>query len=116
MVRSHSKNFLISPCENYNELINKEYEKLLSRTEILNKGFDFMFENYNDENNFMFLDPPYDSEFTDYGYCQFGKEQQQQLAVLFKNTKKVNFELFSCNVASIVCTQFQIVFPMFRIA
>jgi DNA adenine methylase len=72
---------------NYNEIINKDYEILLSRTEILNKSFDYVFENYNDENNFMFLDPPYDSEFTDYGYCQFGKEEQKKLALLFKNTK-----------------------------
>ena len=35
----------------------------------------------------MFLDPPYDSEFTDYGYCQFGKEEQKKLACLFKETK-----------------------------
>lgn len=72
---------------NYNEIINKDYEILLGRTEILNKGFEYIFENYNDENNFMFLDPPYDSEFTDYGYCQFGKEEQKKLALLFKNTK-----------------------------
>ncbi len=72
---------------NYNEIINKDYEILLGRTEILNKGFDYIFENYNDENNFMFLDPPYDSEFTDYGYCLFGKEEQKKLALLFKNTK-----------------------------
>jgi DNA adenine methylase len=72
---------------NYSELLNKDYETLLSRTEILNKGFDYIFENYNHENNFMFLDPPYDSEFTDYGYCQFGKEEQKKLALLFKNTK-----------------------------
>jgi DNA adenine methylase len=72
---------------NYNEIINKDYEILLGRTEILNKGFDYIFENYNDENNFMFLDPPYDSEFTDYGYCQFGKEEHKKLADLFKNTK-----------------------------
>ena len=72
---------------NYSELINKDYETLLSRTEILNKGFDYIFQNYNDENNFMFLDPPYDSEFTDYGYCQFGKEEQIKLAQLFKTTK-----------------------------
>jgi DNA adenine methylase len=72
---------------NYNEIINKDYEMLLNRTEILNKGFDYIFENYNDKNNFMFLDPPYDSEFTDYGYCQFGKEEQKKLALLFKNTK-----------------------------
>ncbi len=72
---------------NYNELLNKDYEILLNRTEILNKEFDYIFENYNDENNFMFLDPPYDSEFTDYGYCQFGKEEHKKLALLFKNTK-----------------------------
>ena len=72
---------------NYSQIINKDYETLLGRTEILNKGFEDLFQNYNDENNFMFLDPPYDSEFTDYGYCQFGKEEQQKLALLFKNTK-----------------------------
>jgi DNA adenine methylase len=33
------------------------------------------------------LDPPYDSEFTDYGYCQFGKADQQKLAQHFKETK-----------------------------
>jgi DNA adenine methylase len=72
---------------NYSDLLNKDYEDLLSRTEILNNSFDYIFENYNDENNFMFLDPPYDSEFTDYGYCQFGREEQTKLANLFKNTK-----------------------------
>jgi DNA adenine methylase len=71
---------------NYNGIIDKNYETLLGRTEILNKSFDYIFENYNDENNFMFLDPPYDSEFTDYGYCQFGKEEQKKLAQCFKNT------------------------------
>jgi DNA adenine methylase len=72
---------------NYNDLKNKEYEKLLARTNVQNKGFEYVFENYNNENNFMFLDPPYDSEFTDYGYCQFGKEEQKKLAKLFKETK-----------------------------
>lgn len=72
---------------NFTDLTNKLYEELLSRTEILNKDYEYIFQNYNDENNFMFLDPPYDSEFTDYGYCQFGKEHQIKLAQLFKNTK-----------------------------
>jgi DNA adenine methylase len=72
---------------NYNDLKNKDYEILLNRTEILNKDFNYIFENYNNENNFMFLDPPYDSEFTDYGYCKFGKKEHEQLAYLFKNTK-----------------------------
>lgn len=35
----------------------------------------------------MFLDPPYDSEFTDYGYCKFGKEEHKKLAKYFKETK-----------------------------
>jgi DNA adenine methylase len=34
----------------------------------------------------MFLDPPYDSEFTDYGYCTFGKEEHKKLANCFKTT------------------------------
>ena len=72
---------------NYEELKNKDYEELLSRTEILNVDFATIFEKYNDENNFMFLDPPYDSEFTDYGYCKFGKEEQEKLAECFKTTK-----------------------------
>lgn len=72
---------------NYTALINKDYETLLRKTEILNKDFEYLFENYNDKDNFMFLDPPYDSEFTDYGYCQFGKKEHLKLAGLFKNTK-----------------------------
>jgi len=72
---------------NYSDLQNNDYETLLSRTEILNKGFEHVFDNYNSADNFMFLDPPYDSEFTDYGYCQFGKEEQKNLAQLFKETK-----------------------------
>ena len=59
---------------------------MLQRTGIFNKGFQYIFDNYNDESNFMFLDPPYDSEFTDYGYCSFGKKEHEQLAKCFKET------------------------------
>ena len=72
---------------NFSDLQNKSYEELLSRTEVLNESFEHLFQHYNDPNNFMFLDPPYDSEFTDYGYCKFGKEEQKRLAHLFKSTK-----------------------------
>lgn len=71
----------------YNELRDASYERLLARTEILDKGYEYIFENYNDATNFMFLDPPYDSEFTDYGYYQFGKEDHKKLATLFKTTR-----------------------------
>ena len=72
---------------NFEEIKNKEYEDLLKRTEIFNKSFETIFSKYDDDNNFMFLDPPYDSEFTDYGYCSFGKEEHQKLAKCFKETK-----------------------------
>lgn len=71
---------------NYEEIKNINYEKLLKNTEIYNKSFEYIFENYNNSNNFMFLDPPYDSEFTDYGYCQFGKDEHIKLAQCFKET------------------------------
>tara|TARA_B100000674_G_scaffold496264_1_gene525940 strand:- start:2002 stop:2793 length:792 start_codon:yes stop_codon:yes gene_type:complete len=72
---------------NFDLLKNKDYEKLLSNTEIKCDDFTYIFKNFDDENNFMFLDPPYDSEFTDYGYCSFGKEEHVLLAELFKETK-----------------------------
>lgn len=72
---------------NFAEIQNKEYEALLKRTEVLSQSFEYVFTNYNDATNFMFLDPPYDSEFTDYGYCSFGKEEQKKLAECFKTTK-----------------------------
>ena len=71
---------------NYEDIKNKDYEDILKRTEIFNKDFKYIFENYNSPENFMFLDPPYDSEFTDYGYCTFGKEEHNKLAECFKKT------------------------------
>lgn len=71
---------------NFEAIKNKEYEKLLRNTEVLQEDFKFIFDNYNSSENFMFLDPPYDSEFTDYGYCSFGKEEHKRLAECFKET------------------------------
>jgi len=72
---------------NYEDLKNENYETLLKNTEIILGNFVEIFEKYDDENNFMFLDPPYDSEFTDYGYCKFGKEEHIILAECFKQSK-----------------------------
>ena len=72
---------------NYEDLLNKDYEDLFNRTEIFHGEYENIFMEYNDENNFMFLDPPYDCEFTDYGYCKFDKEKHLSLAKLFKETK-----------------------------
>lgn len=71
---------------NFEELKTDGYTELLKNTNIHKKSFEYMFKNYNSKENFMFLDPPYDCEFTDYGYCQFGRDKQEKLAECFKNT------------------------------
>jgi DNA adenine methylase len=71
---------------NCDDLANPEYAQVLGRATILNTGFETVFQQYNSANNFMFLDPPYDSEFTDYGYCKFGREEHEKLAKCFKET------------------------------
>jgi DNA adenine methylase len=72
---------------NYSDLDNDSYYNLLKNTEILCDSFEKIFNEYDDSNNFMFLDPPYDSKFTDYGYCSFGKPEHLILAEYFKKTK-----------------------------
>ena len=72
---------------NFENILDPGIERLLKRTKIHNKSFEYIFEKYNDKRNFMFLDPPYDSEFTDYGYCKFGKDEQIALSECFKKTK-----------------------------
>ena len=71
----------------YEILKDKRYEELLKNTEIFNSSFENIFEKYNNSENFVFLDPPYDSVFTDYGYCQYDKENHIELANQFKQTK-----------------------------
>lgn len=72
---------------NYNALRNPWYTELLKRTDIRLSSFEEIFDEFDNENNFVFLDPPYDSKFTDYGYCKFGLEFQKKLADLFKGSK-----------------------------
>jgi DNA adenine methylase len=72
---------------NYADLDNAEYEELLSRSQIFNESFKTIFEKCNTSEHFIFLDPPYDSKFTDYGYCSFGKKEHEELADLFKKSK-----------------------------
>jgi DNA adenine methylase len=71
----------------YEILKDSRYEELLKSTEIFNTSFENIFEKYNNEENSIFLDPPYDSVFTDYGYCKYDKEKHIILADYFKHTK-----------------------------
>ncbi len=69
------------------ELLNDDYKKRLSETEIYNKDFSFTFDRYNDEGNFIFIDPPYHNTFSNYNSSGFNDEQHLKLSKHFKNSK-----------------------------
>lgn len=69
------------------DVANPEYRDLLGRTTIMCGDFEEVFKRYNDHRNFCFIDQPYDSQFTDYGYCKFEHAEQERLARVFKETK-----------------------------
>lgn len=75
--------------KNFNtKLITEEHYKLLQRTEIYNYDYSKIFE-IAKEDDFIFLDPPYDCVFSDYGNDNyrdgFGEEEHRRLANDFKN-------------------------------
>jgi DNA adenine methylase len=71
----------------FTDLTNPKYQGLLERTEVNFGDYKKIFEKYNSSDNFMFLDPPYDSEFSDYGFDDFNQQSQIELSELFKATK-----------------------------
>jgi len=87
-------------------LKTKELKSLLDNTVIENLDFEDFFDQYIPENNdFVFLDPPYDSEFSTYAKNEFTKNDQVRLAnylikkckgkwmMIIKNTDFI-FELY----------------------
>lgn len=72
---------------NYDEIASENYKNIFKNCKIFNKDYKYIFEKYDNENNFCFLDPPYDSPFNDYGYCKFGKDEHIDLSEKFKKTK-----------------------------
>lgn len=76
------------PKINFDDIKNPGYGEILKNTSVICSDYKSIFKKYGDNpDNFCFLDPPYDSVFTDYGYCKFGKEHHQELSQLFKETK-----------------------------
>ena len=70
------------------EIFNPETETLFSKAEIYCEDFGDFFANIElNDNDFMFLDPPYDSDFSDYEGKEFTKEDQKRLAEALKETK-----------------------------
>lgn len=64
-----------------NYLKSKELKSLLERTKIENLDFEDFFHKYKpNKNDFVFLDPPYDSEFSTYSQNEFSRKDQIRLA------------------------------------
>ena len=58
-----------------------ELQSHFKKTNIFNKDFEmFLRETNPNENDFVFLDPPYDSEFSTYAQNEFTREDQTRLA------------------------------------
>lgn len=75
--------------KNFNtRLLTDEHYKLLQRTEIYNYDYSKIFDMAK-EDDFIFLDPPYDCIFSDYGNDNykdgFGEDEHRRLANDFKN-------------------------------
>lgn len=71
-----------------NDIFCKETQKLFSGTDIHCQDFEEFFSSVElAENDFIFLDPPYDTDFSDYEGKDFTKEDQRRLAETLKKTK-----------------------------
>ena len=77
--------------KNFNtHLITNEHHLLLKNTEILSEDYTTVFDMAG-ENDFMFLDPPYDTIFNDYGNLKekngFDESEHRRLAKEFRKLK-----------------------------
>ena len=77
--------------KNFNtELITKQHFDLIKRTKILNTDYEKVFA-LAKEQDFMFLDPPYDCTFNDYGNTNdesgFTEKDQRRLCQAFRKLK-----------------------------
>lgn len=92
MIRFNNKgeyNVPYGRYKNFNTaIITEEHSKLLQRTKILNKDYTEIF-NMAQPDDFMFLDPPYDCIFSDYGNEKykdgFNEESHRALAEDIRN-------------------------------
>jgi len=94
MIRYNAKGEFNVPYGRYanlnTSLVTKSHSNLLKNTDIYNFDYSKIFEMAT-ENDFMFLDPPYDSVFSDYGNSEykdgFNENDHIELANLYKQLK-----------------------------
>lgn len=71
-----------------NNLWSKNTHEVFSSTEIFNTDFERFFEQIKpQDDDFIFFDPPYDSDFKNYGKNPFTKEDHERLAQEFAKLK-----------------------------
>ena len=69
-------------------IFNSDVAKLFANTQISSMDFDdFLNQLHLTENDFLFLDPPYDTDFSDYEGKAFDRRDQERLANALKQTK-----------------------------
>ena len=94
MIRYNSKGEFNVPYGRYanmnTSLVTKSHNKLLANTEIYNLDYKEIFK-MAEEDDFMFLDPPYDCVFSDYGNAEhkdgFNEKNHIELANRYKQLK-----------------------------
>lgn len=94
MIRYNSSGHFNVPYGRYKNfntsLLTEAHHKLLEHAEILNRSYEDIFA-MTKENDFIFLDPPYDCVFSDYGNETmkdgFGEERHRKLAKDFRELK-----------------------------
>lgn len=70
------------------KIFTNDIYELFKGTEIHSKDFaNFIEEADLTDRDFMFLDPPYDTEFSDYEGLEFGKDDQKRLAEVLEQTR-----------------------------
>ena len=80
-----------------------QLRRYLSNTVIENMDFEAFLRAYPpQEDDFVFLDPPYDSEFSTYTQNEFGKQDQERLAQYLFNECQAKFMLVIKNTETIL--------------
>jgi len=72
---------------NFEMLKDKRYYDLFKSMLIYNGDFEDVLKKYDNKDAFVYLDPPYDSTFKNYGFSNFGEDEHKRLFNWFKNAK-----------------------------
>ena len=92
MIRYNQKGEFNVPFGRYKNInidaISEEHHKLLKKTKIYNENFEKIIKMAK-KDDFVFLDPPYDTTFKEYGNLKndFGENEHRKLAKIFKESK-----------------------------